>query len=44
MRRLRGPLIEGLRDPTIAREERIRVLVPFELTSFDEAAGQALVT
>jgi hypothetical protein len=38
------PLIEGLRNPTIAREERIRVLVPFELTSFDEAAGQALVT
>jgi uncharacterized protein YbjT (DUF2867 family) len=36
------PLIEGLRNPTIAREERIRTLVPLELTSFEEAAGQAL--
>jgi uncharacterized protein YbjT (DUF2867 family) len=36
------PLIEGLRNPTIAREERIRGLLPFELTSFDEAARQAL--
>jgi uncharacterized protein YbjT (DUF2867 family) len=36
------PLVEGLRNPTIAREERIRALLPFELTAFDEAARQAL--
>ena len=36
------PLVEGLRNPTVAREERIRALIPFELTSFDEAARQAL--
>jgi len=36
------PLIEGLRNPTVAREERIRALLPFELTPFDEAARQAL--
>ena len=36
------PLVEGLRNPTIAREERIRTVVPFELTPFDEAARQAL--
>ena len=36
------PLVEGLRNPTVAREERIRVLLPFELTPFDEAARQAL--
>ena len=36
------PLIEGLRNPTIAREERIRELVPLELTPFDEAAQRAL--
>ena len=37
-----SPLIEGLRNPTIAREERMRQLLPFELTSFDEAARLAL--
>ena len=36
------PLIEGLRNPTIAREERIRELVPLVLTPFDEAAERAL--
>jgi len=36
------PLIEGLRNPTIAREERIRELVPLALTPFDEAAQRAL--
>jgi uncharacterized protein YbjT (DUF2867 family) len=36
------PLVEGLRNPTIAREERIRALLPFELTPFDEAARRAL--
>ena len=35
------PLIEGLKNPTIAREERLRTLVPFELTSFDDAARRA---
>ncbi len=36
------PLIEGLRNPTIAREERLRELVPFELTPFDAATREAL--
>jgi uncharacterized protein YbjT (DUF2867 family) len=36
------PLVEGLKNPTIAREERIRELVPFELTPFDVAARGAL--
>ena len=35
------PLIEGLKNPTIAREERLRTLVPFGLTSFDDAARRA---
>ena len=38
------PLVEGLRNPTIAREERLRQLLPFELTPFDVAARQALET
>jgi uncharacterized protein YbjT (DUF2867 family) len=36
------PLVEGLKNPTIAREERIRGLLPLELTRFDEAAKRAL--
>jgi uncharacterized protein YbjT (DUF2867 family) len=36
------PLVEGLRNPTIAREERLRQLIRFELTPFDVAALQAL--
>ena len=36
------PLVEGLRNPTVAREERLRKLLPFELTPFDEAARRAL--
>jgi uncharacterized protein YbjT (DUF2867 family) len=36
------PLVEGLRSPTVAREERLRELVPFALTPFDEAARRAL--
>ncbi len=36
------PLVEGLRIPTVAREERLRELLPFELTSFDQAARKAL--
>ena len=35
------PLIEGLKNPTIAREERLQTLLPFELTTFDEAATLA---
>jgi len=38
------PLIEGLKNPTIAREERLRTLLPFELTSFDDAARLALAS
>lgn len=36
------PLIEGLRNPTVARDETLRELVPFPLTPFDEAARLAL--
>jgi uncharacterized protein YbjT (DUF2867 family) len=36
------PLVEGLRNETVARDERIRALVPFDLTPFDEAAREAL--
>jgi uncharacterized protein YbjT (DUF2867 family) len=36
------PLIEGLRNETIAKNERIRDLVPLELTPFDVAARAAL--
>ena len=38
------PLIEGLKIPTIAREERLRRLLPFELTTFDEAARSAFAS
>ncbi len=37
------PLIEGLKNPTVAREERLRSLLPFELTTFDAAAREAFV-
>jgi uncharacterized protein YbjT (DUF2867 family) len=36
------PLVEGLRNATVAEDERIRKLVPFPLTPFDEAAEAAL--
>jgi uncharacterized protein YbjT (DUF2867 family) len=36
------PLIEGLRNETIAKDERIRDLVALELTSFDVATRTAL--
>jgi uncharacterized protein YbjT (DUF2867 family) len=36
------PLVEGLRNPTVAKDERIRSLVSFDLTPFDEAARVAL--
>jgi uncharacterized protein YbjT (DUF2867 family) len=35
------PLVEGLRNRTVAREDRIRGLVPFAPTPFDEAAREA---
>jgi uncharacterized protein YbjT (DUF2867 family) len=35
------PLIEGLRTETVARDDRIRELVPIDLTSFDAAAESA---
>jgi hypothetical protein len=38
------PLIEGLRNPTVARDDRIRELRPFPLTSFEKAARAALRT
>jgi uncharacterized protein YbjT (DUF2867 family) len=36
------PLIEGLRNETVAQDLRIRELVPIEQTSFDKAAREAL--
>jgi uncharacterized protein YbjT (DUF2867 family) len=36
------PLIEGLRNPTVARDDRLRRLLPFALTSFSDAARRAL--
>jgi uncharacterized protein YbjT (DUF2867 family) len=36
------PLIEGLRNPTVARDDRIRALLPFPLTPFGDAARGAL--
>ena len=36
------PLIEGLRIPTIVRDDRLRRLLPFSLTVFDDAARIAL--
>jgi hypothetical protein len=36
------PLIDGLRNPTVAHDARLRKLVPFQLTSFDVAAEAAI--
>jgi uncharacterized protein YbjT (DUF2867 family) len=36
------PLVEGLRNPTLARDDRIRRLFPRPLVPFDEAARAAL--
>ena len=36
------PLIEGLRNPTVAHDERIRTLLPRDLIRFDDAAREAL--
>ena len=38
------PLIEGLRNATVADDGRLRRLVPLRLTSFDDAARAALAT
>lgn len=38
------PLIAGLRNPTVAHDERIRALIPFEQTSFDAAATKAFAS
>lgn len=36
------PLIEGLRNTTVARDDRLRRLVPLPLTSFEDAARAAM--
>jgi uncharacterized protein YbjT (DUF2867 family) len=36
------PLIEGLRNPTVAEDDRLHQLVPLRLTPFDDAARAAL--
>jgi uncharacterized protein YbjT (DUF2867 family) len=36
------PLVEGLRNPTVARDERIKTVLPCQLTPFDVAAREAL--
>jgi len=36
------PLIDGLRNPTVVEDDRIRALVPIGLTSFDDAVQDAL--
>ena len=38
------PLVEGLKNPTVAREERIRTLLPFDLKPFDVVAEETLTT
>jgi uncharacterized protein YbjT (DUF2867 family) len=40
--RVARPLVEGLKIPTVAREERIWELVPGDRTSFDEAVQEVL--
>jgi uncharacterized protein YbjT (DUF2867 family) len=37
------PLIDGLKNPVVVRDDAIRDHLPFELTSFDDAVEQALV-
>lgn len=36
------PLIEGVRNPTMAHDDRIRGRLPFALTGFCDAARRAL--
>ena len=38
------PLIEGLRNPTVAHDDSIRSLVPLTLTSFEDAARAAFAS
>ena len=38
------PLVEGLRNPTVVRDERIRELIELPLTPFDDAARIALAS
>jgi uncharacterized protein YbjT (DUF2867 family) len=38
------PLVEGLRNPTLARDDRIRRLFPRDLVPFDDAAREALTS
>jgi uncharacterized protein YbjT (DUF2867 family) len=40
--RVARPLIEGLRNATVARDERLRELVPLRLTRFEDAARAAM--
>jgi uncharacterized protein YbjT (DUF2867 family) len=40
--RVARPLIEGLRNATVARDERLRELVPLRLASFEDAARGAM--
>jgi len=40
--RVARPLIDGLRNPTVVRDDSIRALVPVALTSFEQAAVAAL--
>lgn len=40
--RVARPLVEGLRNPTVVRDGRLRQLVPLRLTGFDDAARAAL--
>jgi hypothetical protein len=40
--RVARPLIEGLRNATVARDESLRELVPLRLTPFDAAARAAI--
>jgi hypothetical protein len=41
-RHVAKPLVESLRVETIAKETRIRQIVPFELMGFDDAVRRAL--
>ena len=36
------PLIDGLRSPTVVRDDAIRKLIPIRLTTFDAAVRAAL--
>jgi hypothetical protein len=40
--RVARPLIEGLRNATVARDESLRELVPLRLTPFDDVARTAI--